>query len=138
MTNEVVSVKESEKVSEVASLLLKRSVGSILVMDKEGHPVGIITKGDVLREAVMKPANVELLRAIDVMSSPLVTIGANATLEEASKLMVQKKISKLPVIKEHRLVGIITSTDIIRTRPIELSYLEELIRARFVPRAMRY
>lgn len=138
MTSEIISVAESSKLSEVVSLLVNRNVGSVLVVDREDRLTGIITKGDILRRAVMEHADPNALRAEDVMSTPVVTIGASATLEEASKLMVQRKISKLPIMKEHHLIGIVTSTDIIRTHPIELSYLEELVRARFVPRSMRY
>lgn len=138
MTSDLVSVRDNDRVSEAASLFLKRNVGSVLIVDKAGLPVGIITKGDVLREVFMKRRDPDLLHAGDVMSHPVVTIGPNATLEEASKLMIEKKISKLPVIRGRRLAGIITSTDIIRAHPIELSYLEELIRARFVPRGIRY
>ncbi len=138
MTSELVCVRENDSILETASLFLKRSVGSVLIVSGAGLPVGIITKGDILREVVMNRRDPDLLRACDVMSQPLITIGPNATLEEASKLMIERKISKLPVVKERRLVGIITTTDIIRTHPIELSYLEELIRARFVPRGIRY
>ncbi len=138
MTGEIISASESSKLSEIASLLVNHNIGSILVLDDGDRLTGIVTKGDILRRAIMEHADPNALRAKDVMSTPVVTIGASATLEEASKLMIQKKISKLPVMKERHLVGIVTSTDIIRTHPIELSYLEELIRARFVPRSMRY
>lgn len=138
MSNSLVTVKENDKVSTAVLRLVKRGVGCVLVMNKESHVVGIITKGDVLRETVMKHLDPDLLRSKEIMTKPVVTIDADSSLEDASKLMIQKKISKLAVLKEGNLNGVITSTDIIRAEPFEVSYLQELVRARFVPRDLRY
>lgn len=138
MSNYVVTVKDNDRVSIAVNRLLKRGVGSVLVMDKEDHLMGIITKGDVLREIVMKGLDPSTSKSRDIMSKPVVTINLDSSLEEASKLMIQKKVSKLAVLEDGNLKGIITSTDIIRAQPLEVSYLEELVRARFVPRNLRY
>jgi CBS domain-containing protein len=138
MSNNLLTVHENDKVSTTVRRLLKRGVGSVLVMDKEDHLVGIITKGDVLREVVIKHLDPNVVKSKDIMSEPVITIDADSSLEEASKLMIQKKVSKLAVLKDSNLTGIITSTDIIRAEPLEVKYLEELVRARFVPRDLRY
>jgi len=67
------------------------------------------------------------------MSRPVVTIDPDSTIEEASKVMTKKGVSKLPVIRNKKLVGVITMTDIIRAEPTQVGYLQELVRARFVP-----
>jgi CBS domain-containing protein len=138
MSYNLVTVRETDKVRTTANRLLKRGVGSVLVLNKDEHVVGIITKGDILRELVLKHLDPDTLKSKAIMSHPVITIDFDSSLEEASKLMIQKKVSKLAVLKDEVLKGIITSTDIIRAEPIEVGYLEELIRARFVPRDLRY
>lgn len=137
MSYNVVAVQEEDAVSTAVRNLLNRGVGSVLVMGKEDQVAGIITKGDILREIVAKNADPRKIISKDIMSHPIVTINYDQTVEEASKLMIQKRVSKLAVLKDGKLAGIITATDIIREQPIQVEYLQELIRARFVPRDLR-
>jgi CBS domain-containing protein len=62
------------------------------------------------------------------MSGPLVTIEANASIEEASQLMVKRRIKKIPVVKDNKLLGILSSSDIVRASPTQLGILEELLK----------
>lgn len=138
MSNDLVTVNENVKIRTAVSRLLGLGVGSVLVLNRNDHLVGIITKGDILREIVLRHFDPNILKSKDVMSYPVITIDIDSTIEDASKLMIQRKVSKLAVLKEGNLKGIITSTDIIRAEPLEVGYLEELVRARFVPRDLRY
>jgi CBS domain-containing protein len=138
MSNKVLTVRNDELVYKVAATLVKNDVGSIVVVDKKGSLSGIITKGDILREVLLKGLDPKKTLAKQVMSQKVIAIGPAETVEEASKRMIEKRVSKLPVVNdEGKLVGIITSTDIIRTEPGEINYLQELIRARFVPHELR-
>ena len=132
MENKVISVDTSSVVFETVSKIIKFEVGSIVVVKAE-NVVGIVTKGDVLRRGMLLGLDPKTTSVERVMSRNVVTIGKDATLEEASRLMSEKKVSKLPVLENGKLVGIITSTDIIRTEPMMVNYLHELIKARFVP-----
>lgn len=132
MENKVISVDTSSVVFETVSKMIKFEVGSIVVVKAE-NVVGIVTKGDVLRRGMLLGLDPKTTSVERVMSRNVVTIGKDATLEEASRLMSEKKVSKLPVLENGKLVGIITSTDIIRTEPMMVNYLHELIKARFVP-----
>jgi CBS domain-containing protein len=62
------------------------------------------------------------------MTSPLVTISESATVEEAARLMAQKKVKTLPVMENDKLAGVLTFTDIIFEVPNMLSLLEGLCR----------
>jgi signal-transduction protein with cAMP-binding, CBS, and nucleotidyltransferase domain len=62
------------------------------------------------------------------MSSPVITIDENASIEEAAMLMTKKRAKRLPVMNDGKLVGIITYTDIVFKVPAMLSVLEELVR----------
>jgi predicted transcriptional regulator len=62
------------------------------------------------------------------MTSPIITINENASIEEAARLMANKKAKRLPVMNNDKLVGILTFTDISIKVPEMLSILEELVR----------
>lgn len=132
MSNNVIKVNGSASVFETLSKIVRFGVGSIVVVRGQ-EVVGIVTKGDVLAKAMLAGLDPMTTSVTRIMSTDVVTITRDATLEEASRLMSEKKVSKLPVVEDSKLVGIITSTDIIKAEPMMVGYLHELIRARFVP-----
>jgi CBS domain-containing protein len=135
MTAKPVTVKPSQSVFLVASLMAEHAISRVVVVaDKESKPSGIITEADmammsrllkpakVLKEekplfvkgAIALPKNVYLLTAGDIMTADPITVSKSANLADAAKLMTKHKISGLPVIDKGKLVGIITKSDIIR------------------------
>lgn len=136
MSTDLVTAGISESLNEAVYKMIERDVGCTVVTDGEAV-VGIITKGDVLRKAFLKGVKAKDVSDVSVrsvMTRPVVTIGPDETLEEASRLMSLKHVSKLPVVnKSSKLLGIVTSTDIIRAEPMQVGYLQELVKARFVP-----
>ncbi|HDD70076.1 CBS domain-containing protein [Candidatus Bathyarchaeota archaeon] len=127
MSKDVKVVRPDTTVKEVVATMNKFNIGSIIVVQSD-RPVGIITERDILRRLVEQSLAPEILTAKQVMTSPVLTINENATIEEAAKFMVNKKVKKLPVMNNGRLVGIITFTDIVTKVPTLLSILEELVR----------
>jgi CBS domain-containing protein len=132
MSKQVLTVQSSEPVSKAVSKLVGFNVGSILVLDDQTKDlVGIITKGDVLRKVVLRGISPLTTPSQSVMSRPVATIHSAATIDEASKIMNEKKISKLPVVDdEGRLIGIITTTDIIQVEPALINLLKDLMKAK--------
>ena len=103
----------------------------VMAMDRIRHlPVldgrkvlGIVSQRDLFRSAlgtalafgIRRPE--ELMRSVavqDVMSAPAVTIGPDASVQDAARAMLEKRIGCLPVVEEGRLVGILTETDMLR------------------------
>ncbi|MDG6996853.1 MAG: CBS domain-containing protein [Nitrososphaerota archaeon] len=132
MTSDVVSVNPSSTAYDATLKMLERNIGSVLV-DEGKSVVGIITKGDILKEVVKKWRDPRHVHVEEIMSTPVITVNQDDSIEAASKLMSKSGVSKLPVLKNGELVGILTATDIIRSEPLEVEYLQEMIRARFVP-----
>lgn len=127
MSKEVKVVRPDTTMKEVVATMNKFDIGSILVVQSE-RPVGIITERDILRREVEPCLAPETLTARHVMTSPVVTINEEASIEEAARLMAKKKAKRLPVMNNGKLVGIITYTDIVFKVPAMLSMLEELVR----------
>jgi CBS domain-containing protein len=127
MTKDLRVVRPDTSVKEIVATMNKFNIGSIIVVQGD-RPVGIITERDILRRQVEPCLAPEILTARQIMTSPVITIGETANIEEAAKLMARKKAKRLPVISNDKLIGIITFTDIVFKVPTMLNILEELVR----------
>ena len=129
MSISVLAVDESESVYDAANKMIKYNIGCILVM-RNKQVAGLLTKGDVIKRALLEQLDAKKVSAGVIMSKPVVTISPEASLEDAARLMVAKNVSKLPVMSQGALVGIITSTDILRIEPTQINYLRSLLPAK--------
>jgi len=111
MTKSVISVDAAITVNEAAKMMEDAKVGAVIVMENN-LPVGIVTDRDfsvkVVSHAYQITAPVK-----QIMSSPLVSINSDETVRMAADLMHDRRIRKLPVIDDGKIVGIITATDIV-------------------------
>jgi len=117
MTKEPRVVRRDTSVQEVVATMSKFDISSIIVV-QEKRPVGIITHKDIVSKIVQSRIPPDAVTALEVMTSPVVTIREDASIEEAAQLMAKKRIKKLVVVRgEDELVGIITSADIVKVAP---------------------
>lgn len=127
MAKNIKTVKPDDSVHAAVLKMNKFGIGSVIVINSR-RPIGIITETNIMRRVVeprMDPATVWVK---DIMTSPLVTIDQTAAVEEAAKIMADKNISRLPVTNGNKLVGLISSTDIVKANPTQLGILDELLR----------
>lgn len=114
MVEEIVSVSEKATVMEAAELMSENKIGCLIVVRK-GKPVGIVTETDMVKRVIlglMDPGDIEVG---EIMSKPLVVGNPQMDIDEASRIMRRRKIKKLPVVEKGRLVGLVTTTDIVRS-----------------------
>ncbi len=115
MSTRVVTVDETSSAYDAVRKIMDHEIGCVVVVkDKIMVVVGIITKGDIMREVVMKKLIPEKVSAKEVMSHPALTTSPDTRVNEATSYMSEKNVSKLPVLKNGTLIGIITSTDLLR------------------------
>ena len=112
MSNSVVSVDSSVAATDAAKMMEDADVGAIAVLEN-GSPVGIVTDRDfaIKIAAHSYPLDTPIRR---MMSSPLISIDPNSDLWTASDLMSSRNVRKLPVIDDDRIIGIITSSDLVK------------------------
>ena len=115
MSRLVITTEESTNGYNVVREMMNRDIGCIVVT-KDGDVVGIVTKGDILRETIMKKADPQKTPASEIMSRPVIEIDPEAAIEDASAVMARNNVSKLPVVKDGKLVGIVTRSDLIRRK----------------------
>jgi len=125
MSTPVRTVKETEKVSEAAKKMDRHEIGGVIVVDRKGKPVGMITERDIVKRVVAKNLLPSKVKAASIMSRPLATISPNKDISEAAKTMSRLKIRRLPVMEETKLVGVITSKDIVDITPALIDVIVE-------------
>jgi len=102
-------------VMDAAKLMISRKVGSVVIMDVDGLPIGIITERDILKKVTRSNKRATEVAAEDIMSHPVITIKAYDSIETAAALMARKKIKRLVVLEEDgTLSGVLSITDIAR------------------------
>jgi len=112
MSKNVLTLDGTASLQEAAEKMRSLKVGCVIVLHDK-NPVGIITERDFVTKVAAegRPLFTEIS---EVMSSPLTTINSEETIWEASELMKEKQIHKLPVNENDQIVGIVTTSDIVR------------------------
>ena len=112
MSKNVLTVDKSASLQEAAQKMSKLNIGCVIVTDGT-NPLGIVTERDFVTKVVAegRPLFTEIS---EVMSSPLITIDHEETIWEASEMMKVKGIHKLPVKENEQIIGIVTTTDIVK------------------------
>ena len=124
MTKRIITVDINKTIEEAGKKMARARVSTIIVTENK-KPIGIITDSDIIKQIVAKNLKPSEVKVEDIMSSPLVTIGPDEDMLEAERKMRRNKIKRLPVVKNGKLIGIITPSDIARTCPEMVSILKE-------------
>lgn len=172
MTGSPITVKSDSTVMEAVRLMLQRKFSGLPVVDDAGKVVGIVTEGDLLRRAETgtqrrRPRWIEFFvgpgrlateyahacghRIDEVMTQPVLTITEDRPLDEIVNIMERHQIKRLPVVRDGKLVGIVSRANLLRalasvareTKPasvddaaIRASLLRELERQPWAPTSL--
>jgi len=112
MISDLATLDVSTSISEAAKLMDEKDVGCIIVT-KNQLPVGILTERDFVKRIAAKEKSLTASLE-EVMSSPLIEIDSNETVWEAAQIMKVNNIHKLPVRKDNKIIGIVTTTDLVK------------------------
>ncbi|MEA3487955.1 MAG: CBS domain-containing protein [Euryarchaeota archaeon] len=91
-----------------------------VVITKEGKPEGIVVDYDIAEKVMMKDKNPDEIKAKEIMSSPLITIDADASVEEACGLLAREGIRRVPVIENGKLAGIVSIRNVLIGEPVQV------------------
>lgn len=131
MTRDPVIAKPEDNLLKCAKKMVRKKVGSLVLVGKGKKLLGFIGQRDILW-ALIKKSKSDLgnIKAIDISPKKIITIRPKATLEEAISKMKKTKFKRLPVINEGKLVGMITAKDILTFQPEVYPELDELAKIR--------
>jgi CBS domain-containing protein len=107
MTREVITAPPTLPVKDLAMLLVKNQVSGVPVVDERGAIVGLVSEADIIAK---KGADVQA-----IMSHEVVSVSEGATVEEIARLMTKHRIKRVPVMKDGRLLGIVSRADIVNS-----------------------
>ncbi len=128
MSSPVVTLDEDATSNKVATLMDKNDVGCVIILNKAGKPVGIITERDLVIRVLAKNLLPDATKAKEIMTAPLVTIQPEATISEAARKMSRLDIRRLGVIYKRNLVGVISSRDVLGVMPELIEIIQETTR----------
>jgi len=139
MTREVITVTPEEKVETVAGILARNRISGVPVVDSAGRLVGVVTENDLIVRAknLHIPFYITLFDSIvflenprrfnrelkkftasrveQIMTNQVVTVDEETPVAEIASIMTEKAINRVPVMRDGRLVGIVTRNDIVRS-----------------------
>jgi len=124
MVENIVTVKADATVKKAVEVMNEHEIGCLVVVNR-GKPVGIVTERDMLKRIVDELREPEKTKVIDIMSKPLIAATPKMSAGNAAKLMFERKIKKLPVVENGRLIGLVTLTDLVRSQDV-LDFLNGL------------
>jgi CBS domain-containing protein len=117
MRKRIETIGESEPVQVSARTMKDKNISSLLIVDKDGKPVGLITERDLVRKVCVRDIHASIMTNKEIMSSPLITIDSKESPSMAADLMLQKNVRHLLVVDTRNAnepVGLVTPLDFTR------------------------
>jgi predicted transcriptional regulator len=133
MSSPAITVDEDESITEIAQIMKQANIGCVIVTGRDGKPLGMITERDLVVRVLARKAIANQLSAKEVMSTPLIVVNPEETINEAARRMSQRHIRRLGILYKGDLVGIISSKDILAVTPDLLEIIQEKARINAIP-----
>jgi len=123
LNRDVITIGPTASVSEAAYLMMREEIGSLVVVDDERFPLGIITDRDLVISVIAGGKNSEEVIVEEVMTKDLVYIDESANIMDILSTLSEYSIRRMPVTKDGKLTGIVSVDDLIVVIATELSDL---------------
>jgi len=135
MTEGVIAIEKDKTIVEAANLLKEENIRGLVVVDN-GEAVGVIVCRDIAYQVVAEGKDPQATDVSDVMSTDLIVAEEDELLDDVAMAMVRNSVSRVPVVRQDMLVGILTQSDIIRAWPgfAEVMHEEQELDAEASPR----
>ena len=125
MSSPVITIKDTDSVLNATKLMKKHEIGCVIVVDKAGKPLGLITERDVVRRVAALDLLPSKVKAGKSMTKPPAIIESSANVTDAAKRMREMKIRRLVVVDGAKVRGIISSNDIVDITPALVDVMAE-------------
>jgi CBS domain-containing protein len=123
MVKEVVKVNSCTPVDNAVKMMNKNDIGCLIIED-DGEARGIVTQRDLLEKVLGKAKDPRKVAVSDIMTKKLVVGSPDMEIHEAARLMFKRRIKKLPIVENGKLIGLITLTNIARTFSVDQEMID--------------
>ncbi len=123
MVKDVITLQTDASAYDAVKLMNKNRIGCLVALDN-GKIVGILTERDLLERVLEKCKNPKETRVSEIMTRQVIVGKPDMQLVEATRLMFENKVKKLPIVEGNRLAGLVTLTDIARATSVDKKTLE--------------
>ena len=131
----VVSVHENKTVFEAMRKFAENKVGSLLVLNDNGDPAGIIGARDVLMETLRVCEGIKETKVKEIMSREIIVGAPEDDIEQVEKTMTKNRIRHLPIVKNNKICGIISIGDVVKAQlqdlHVENKYLKDYVTGKY-------
>jgi CBS domain-containing protein len=127
MSRRLITADVSETADRLGRIMADEGVGCIIVT-RDNHPVGIVTEHDLVVKLVSRNGQPSRVKAKDIMSTPLITIPPDKSVELASREMARRRIRRLPVVQGKKLIGMVSDMDLLSVSSELSEILRDVIR----------
>lgn len=121
-SSDVRTILPDRTIAQAVNRLVEHNIGSLVVVDEAGDPVGIITERDVLRCCAGNPARLEETRVAEVMTRDLIVGEPADDIDYVMGVMTKNRIRHLPIIETGSLVGMVSIGDVVNVQLHETIY----------------
>lgn len=116
---EVVTLRADDTLREAARLLDERRIGAVVTLAADGEIVGVLSERDIVRQFARQGAAALEMEVGNAMTRAVITISAEAPIDEALQLMTDRRIRHLPVVRHNRLTGFVSIGDLVKWKIAE-------------------
>ncbi len=112
-------------IKKVMELMVKKNKNYCILLDENNNPVGIVTSTDIIKYLVINKGNYKT-PTYEIATKKLISVSPNTKLEEALEIMRKHKISKLPIVNNGKVVGVISADELLDVLPYIIDALKSL------------
>jgi CBS domain-containing protein len=106
-------IDSTTSVLDATNIMIEKKVGSVVIVDVAGNPIGIITESDVIKKVTRTEKVPRKVAVQDIMSRPVLTVESFDSIDTAAAIMAKNKVKRLVVLEQDgAIAGMISSTDI--------------------------
>lgn len=110
----VESIGQEASVFDAIKHMADKSIGSLLILDSEGGPAGIVTERDYARKVIIKGRSSRDTTVADIMTTPVITATSDHTVNACMEMMTERRVRHIPVIEDGKVIGLLSIGDLVQ------------------------
>ncbi|MCA8900197.1 MAG: CBS domain-containing protein [Hyphomonas sp.] len=116
---EIISVSATQTLREAAETLDTRRIGAVVALEEGGKVVGVLSERDIVRQVARNGEPALRMTVGDAMTRDVITVDSATKVDDALQLMTDRRIRHLPVLRNDRLIGVVSIGDLVKWKIAE-------------------